>query len=123
MPIIVIKYWVTISHNTDGMECGHDRCRLWWASQGRYLWYDSVNCNSPVACVLSSTFAIHLLLSWFPTNFVPRQSSVVYLKKLNPDRNKITHAHVLKSLGDAGRRLMEDETRAKIADFRRRQLQ
>lgn len=45
------------------------------------------------------------------------QPAVVYLKKLHPDKKKITHEHVLKSLGDAGRRLTAAETRAKISEF------
>jgi hypothetical protein len=100
------------------MECGHDRCRHWWACQGRYLWYDGANSNSPVACVLSSTSITHLPLTWFPSNFIPRQPAVVYLKKLNPDKSKITVAHVLKSLGDAGRRFTEDKIQAKVVEFR-----
>jgi hypothetical protein len=66
---------------------------------------------------LSLTPTIPLPLSWYPPNFVQLQPAVVYLKKLSPDKKKITHAHVLKSLGDAGRRLTEDETMAKILEF------
>jgi hypothetical protein len=102
--------------NTDGMQCGHDRCRHWWASQGRYLWCGDL-CNSPVPCIFSYTSVILLPLSWYPTNFVPLQPAIVYLKKLNPDKKRITHEHVLKSLGDAGRRLDRAQVTAKIAEF------
>ena len=112
----IVEQLLAIGHNTDGMQCGHDRCRHWWASQGRYLWY-GVQCDSLVACVLPCTSAVPIPLSFYPSNFLPRQPAVVYLKKLNPDKNQITHAHVLKSLGDASRGLTEDQTRAMIAEF------
>ena len=81
------------------------------------MWNDGANCNSPVACVMSSTSITHLPLSWFPTNFIPQQPASVYLKKLNPDKNTITIDHVRKSLGNAGWELTEEQTQAKIWEF------
>jgi len=103
--------------NTDGMQCGHDCCRLWWSSRGGYSWYGTEQ-YSPVTCVLSSTPAIPLPSFWYPPNYVPLQPAVVYLKKLNPERARITHEHVLTSLGDEGRGLSRAETMAKIEVFR-----
>ena len=68
-------------------------------------------------CVVFFTPINPLPLSWYPSNFVPLQPAIVYLKKLNPDKRKITHEHVLKSLGDAGRRLTEEQSRAMITAF------
>ena len=75
-----------------------------------------------MACVSSSTPAVPIPLSFYPTNFLPRQPAVVYLKKLHPDKHRITHTHVLKSLGDAGRRLTEEQTTAMIAEFQEEAL-
>jgi hypothetical protein len=47
----------------------------------------------------------------------------VHLKKLNPDKRMITREHVLKSLGDAGRRLDRVQVTAKIAEFQLEALQ
>jgi hypothetical protein len=115
--VVYVCRWAHCHTAINGMECGHDRCRHWWASQGRYLWYDSARCHLPVACVFSSTSAIHLPLSWFPSNFIPRQPATVYLKKINPDKRKITAEHVRRSLAHAGRYLSDDEVMTKITEF------
>jgi hypothetical protein len=106
----------------DGMQCGHDGCRHWWASQGRYLWCGD-QCDSPVPCVFSCTSVVPLPLSWCLPNFVPLQPAITHLKKLNPDKRKITHEHVLKSLGDKGRILDGVQVTAKIAEFQVEALQ
>ena len=45
---------------------------------------------------------------------MPLQATTVYLKRVNPEKKAITHEHVLKSLGDKGRRLTHAETTAMI---------
>jgi hypothetical protein len=109
----------------DGMKCGHHRCRhcSWWASQeGRHLWNGSQG-DSPVPCVFSHASVISLPLSWCPLNFAPLQPAVVCLKRLNPVKNKITHEHVLRSVGDSGSNLSADQTEAMIAKFQDEAIQ
>jgi hypothetical protein len=105
------------SQNANGMQCGHDRCRAWWAKKGMY-WCHGTLVDSPVVCVLSAAANVHLPPSCYPPNFLPLQFATVYLKKLNPVKKKITREHVLKSLGDEGRSLREGEMETKIKEFR-----
>ena len=80
----------TANKKTDVMQCGHDRCRLWWASQGRFLW-NSKHSDSPVDCVFSHlASASDFGPASHPPSFVPHQPAKVHLKTICPDKKK-TH--------------------------------
>ena len=77
------------------------------------MWYGK-NPDSPVPCVLSTSSAPLLPAIHYRYDFVPLQPTTVYLRRVSPEKKAITHEHVLKSLGDKGRRLTHAQTTAMI---------
>jgi hypothetical protein len=102
---------------TDVMQCGHDRCRLWWASQGRFLW-NSKHSDSPVDCVFSClASASDFGPASYPPSFVPHQPAKVHLKTICPDKKKHTREHVLIVMGDASRQVTDEDITRKVEEL------